>query len=127
MSDRKAPVLAEPEDVDRRICQLRDALTNEEHVLLRALSYTPRALSCLEWFTDVKRLTQEDMTVRAFSEARDSRSAAELVGEDPRPYCATPLGRCVAINLLANQAMDAVAALGTGPLMSRSARWTARS
>ena len=95
-----------PGDPDmKRICLLRRRLPDEEHVLLRALSYLPSCLSAGAWIVDVQGLNQEVMRVDGFVELRESLLAAQLVAEEPPQsgrYRATPLGRCVAMNEMVN-------------------------
>jgi len=103
MIDQEATsnILTGPQDVDWRICQLRDGLTPWQRAHLRALSYAPGALSAGEWIVRAQRLAHNVMRVEEFVELRDSLLAAGVVADlwpQSGRYYATPLGRRVVTN-----------------------------
>ena len=105
MSDQEAPgnILTGPQDVDRRIDQLRDGLRPWQRALLRALCDGRRALSAGEWIVRAQRLAHNVLRVEEFVELRDSLLTAGVVAQrwpGSASYYATPLGRCVVSNLL---------------------------
>ena len=86
-----------------RIGEAMDGLTDEGHVVLRALSFERRAISAGEWITRVQGFTQDVLRVEAFIAARDSLMAELLVVEEPPhsgQYSATALGRGVTLTFL---------------------------
>ena len=109
-----------PDGDEKRVCQLTNALTPEQHLVLKVLSEAPEPISAGAWiartqFTNLVKVqfrTEEIMCVEKFVELRESMLAEGLVAKDQSGrYSATPLGRCVTLHLATNLYVDASRAL----------------
>ena len=84
----------------RRVIQRGSALTDDERILLRALTFAPGAHSTGKWIRDIEEMNQEAVRLDEFVERCETLVKAQLVEEDPHDagcYRMTPLGYCVAI------------------------------